>query len=268
VVRAGLLKNWKMSITYPSWLLNRMVGPVMGVALAVFSYTALAPTAQVQRAFSDAGEQNFTGFLILGQTVFSFFMGMNWRGGMSIQRERWYGTLEMVLLAPTSRVAFVLAESLFGLVDTGWTVFLAMVVAMMLFGVQFQVAHPDAVVVAVVLTLLAMVALGLFFAGFYVLTRAAGPLSNAVQAPVRFLSGAQFPLGALPGAIQSVSYALPVTYGLFTVRRALLAGAGLQDLGFELMMLVLMTVLFAALGAWLIGRMELRAKRSGTLHAY
>jgi ABC-2 type transport system permease protein len=269
VVRAGLFKNWRLSTSYPSWMLNRLVGPVVWVALAVYAYTGLAEPAQVAGAFQRAGEgASFTGFLILGQTVFSFFTGMNWRGGMAIQRERWYGTLEMVLLAPASRVAFVLGESLFGLLDSGWTVFLAMALAMLLFGVDFRVAHPGAAVLVVALTLLAMVALGLFFAGFYVLTRAAGPLSNAVQAPVRFLSGTQFPVGALPGALQGMAYALPVTYGLFATRRVLLGGEGLAQLGSTLGILALMTAAFALAGAWLLRRMEARAKREGTLHAY
>ncbi|HEV8358910.1 MAG TPA: ABC transporter permease [Candidatus Thermoplasmatota archaeon] len=269
VVRAGWTKNWRLSTTYPSWVLNRLLGPLVWVALAVYSYTGLAGPERVQQAFVDAGEgASFTGFLILGQTLFAFFTGINWRGGMAIQRERWQGTLEMVLLAPTSRVAFVLGESLFGLLDSGWTVFLAMVLAMLLFGVQFHVAHPEAVVLAVGLTLLAMVALGLFFAGFYVLTRAAGPLSQAVQAPVGFLAGVQFPVQALPGALQAVSYALPVTFGLAAVRGAVLQGQGLDGQGPALLALVAMSVVFAAAGAVLIRRMEARAKREGTIHAY
>lgn len=269
VIRAGWTKNWRLSTTYPSWVLNRILGPLVWVALSVYAYTGLADPAHVQRAFSEAGlATGFTGFLILGQTVFSFFTGINWRGGMAIQRERWQGTLEMVLLAPTSRVAFVLGESLFGLVDSGWTVFLAMVLAMMLFGVDFRVAHPEAALAAVLLTLVAMVALGLFFAGFYVLTRAAGPLSQAVQAPVRFLAGVQFPVQALPGAVQAVSYALPVTYGLAAVRATLLEGAGLEALGAAFGALVAMSAVFGAGGALLIRRMEARAKRDGTIHAY
>jgi ABC-2 type transport system permease protein len=269
VIRAGLVKNWRMSTTYPTWTLNRLLGPLVWVALAVYQYTGLADPAQVASAFRGAGEgASFTGFLILGQTVYSFFMGINWRGGMAIQRERWQGTLEIVLLAPTSRVAFVLGESLFALLDSGWTVFLAMVLAFLLFGVGFHVADPLAVLVVVALTLVAMVCLGLFFAGFYVLTRAAGPLSNAVQAPLAFLGGVRFPVGALPGALQGVAYALPVTYGLVAVRGVLLGGQGLAELQGTLLVLAAMSAGFALAGALLIQRMEARAKRNGTLHVY
>ena len=85
---------------------------------------------------------------------------------------------------------------------------------------------------------------------------------------MRFLAGVQFPIAALPGAAQMVAYALPVTYGLFAVRRVLLAGEGLAELRDTLLALAAMTVLFALAGAWLLRRMEARAKRNGTLHAY
>jgi ABC-2 type transport system permease protein len=268
-LRASMFKNWRLSTSYPSWIINRLIGPIVWVALSVYAYTGLADPESVSKAFEASGETaSFTGFLIIGQTVFSFFMGMNWRGGMAIQRERWYGTLEMVLLAPTSRVAFVLGESLFGLLDSGWTIFLAMFVGFMLFGVEFHVADPIAVVVVITLTLLSMVSLGLFFSGFYMLTRAAGPMSQAIQAPVRFLSGTQFPVGALPIALQGAAYAIPVTFGLIAVRGTLLGGQHLDALGPQLAALVGMTIVFSLAGAWLIGDMEKRAKRNGTLHAY
>ncbi|HVL47616.1 MAG TPA: ABC transporter permease [Candidatus Thermoplasmatota archaeon] len=268
-IRAALYKNWRLSITYPTWLLQRLLSPLVWVAIAVYAYTGVADPARIAEAFAEAaGTTGFTGFLILGQTLFSFFLGMNWRGGMAIQRERWYGTLEIVMLAPTSRVAFILGESVYGLLDSGWTVLLAMVIAMFAFDARFTVAHPEAALLAVLLALLAMVALGVFFSGFYLLTRSAGPLSSAVQAPIRFLAGVQFPVSALPTQIQYASFAIPVTYGIAAVRRVFLAGGDIAAVSGELLALALSTVVFFAIGAYLIGRMEKEAKRRGTLHVY
>src|SRR5688500_5410900 len=143
VIRAGLQKNWRLSVTYPSWLLNRIFGPIVWVGISVFGYVALVPAEDVRAAFVKHGAgPDFVGFLILGQTIFSLFTNLNWRGGMAIQRERWQGTLEMIMLAPTSRVAFILGECLFGLVDGGWTVLLALVVTGIAFGAQFHLASP------------------------------------------------------------------------------------------------------------------------------
>jgi ABC-2 type transport system permease protein len=269
VIGAGLQKNLKTSVTYPSWLLSRVTGPIIWVSISIFSYTALVPEAQIQDAFERAGTSaSFTGFLILGQTVFSVFSNLNFRGGMAIQRERWQGTLEIIMLAPTSRVAFILSESLFGLIDGGWTILLALVVTSIAFGADFALPHPGLGAAAIALTLASMVALSVFFAAFYVLTRSAGPLSFAIQSPIRFLTGTNFPVSALPGALQVVSYALPMTWGLVAIRAAFLGDSSWAQLEGTLLALGAFTVVFFALGWWLIGVMERLSKERGTLHQY
>ena len=269
VVRAGIQKNWRMTITYPTWVLNRIFGPIVWVAISVFTYTALLPEASIRDVFAKAGQSpDFIGFLILGQTVFSFFSNLNFRGGMAIQRERWQGTLEMVMLAPTSRVAYLLGETIFGLIDGGWTILLALLVTGLAFGAGFSVGDPLLALVVIVLTLSSMVALSLFFAAFYVLTRSAGPLSFAIQTPVRFFTGTNFPVGVLPGVLQAVSFALPMTYGMIAVRAVFLGTGHWGNLGGTLAALVGFTAFFWILGVLLVGRMEAIAKRRGTLHAY
>ena len=269
VIRAGMRKNWRLSITYPSWLANRVLGPIVWVAISVFSYTALIPEADIREAFARAGTGvDFVAFLILGQTVFSFFSTLNFRGGMAIQRERWQGTLEVILLAPTSRTAYLMSESLFGLLDGGWTILIALLVTAFAFGAGFHVADPLLAVTAIALTLAAMVALSLFFAAFYVLTRSAGPLSFAVQTPVRFFTGTNFPVGALPVVLQAVSYALPMTYGMIAVRAAFLGTGTWVSLRTDFLALVAFTAVFWVLGVILVNRMEKLAKERGTLHQF
>ena len=116
---------------------------IVWIAISLFSYAAIAGPDQLRTAFEKQGAgPDVVAFLILGQTIFSLFQSLNWRGGMAIQRERWQGTLEIVLLAPTSRVAFVLGEALYGLVDGGWSVVLALLVTAFAFGAHFQLANP------------------------------------------------------------------------------------------------------------------------------
>ncbi|HUR69390.1 MAG TPA: ABC transporter permease [Candidatus Thermoplasmatota archaeon] len=269
VIRAGVKKNWVLSVTYPSWVLNRIFGPIVWVGISVFSYTALVPASDVRDAFVRSGQgPDFVTFLILGQTIFSLFTNLNWRGGMAIQRERWQGTLEIIMLAPTSRVAYILGESLFGLIDGGWTVLLALVVTGIAFGAGFHVADPALALAVLALTLSAMVALSLFFAAFYVLTRSAGPLSFAIQTPVRFFTGTNFPVSALPVLLQTVSYALPMTYGMIAVRQVFTGAGTWASLSPTLLALTGFTVFFWTLGVILIRRMETLAKERGTLHHY
>lgn len=268
-MRAVLFRDVRLSLTYKSWVINRTLGPIVWVTIAVYTYLGIASPASISEGFTRFGEDaGFTGFLIIGQTIFSIFMALNFWGGMAIERERWYGTLEIVLLSPMNRTAYVLAEAVFGILNSSWTIFLAMVVAIMTFGMDVSVASVPAVVVSLAATLVSMVALGMFFAGFYILSRAAGPLAHSVGAPIRFFSGTNFPVSALPTMLQYVSYALPVTYGMGILRRAILSGGDMMSVLPDVGVLMLFTVIFFSLGVYFLHRMERSAKTSGTLHTY
>lgn len=267
--RAAIFKNVRISLTYRPWLINSLVSPVVWIAISIFTYVGIASPAAIEEGFRElTGSPAFTGFLVLGQTIYSFFTAMNWRGGMALERERFYGTFEMILLSPASRVVMVLGEAVWGIIDSGWVIFLTTVIASLLFGLSFNVTDPLAVVVGLALTFLAMISLGLFFSGFYVLSRSAGPIAHAVQSPIRFFSGVSFPISALPVYLQFVSYALPVTFGLNVVRSSLLGGGTTLGLSQELIALVAFTILFFILGVWMIRKMEQVAKSRGTLHTF
>lgn len=266
---ATFQKSAKVNLTYSPWIINRVLGPLLWVSLAVYAYTGIEREATVQQRFQEVGASgNFVAFLILGQTVFSFFTAMNWRSGFAVQRERWSGTWELILLSPVNRFAFLTGEALFGVVDSGWSVFLAMLVAALAFGAQFTFASPLLALLALGLTLVAMVSIGFFFAGFYVLSRSAGPLSMAIQAPVRFFSGTQFPVGALPLALQAVSYAIPITWGLNAVRATLTGAPTWQDLAPTLGALAGFSLAFGTTGVLLVRYMERLSKERGTVHLF
>jgi ABC-2 type transport system permease protein len=268
-IRAVMSRDFRLTLTYRSWVINRLVGPIVWVAISVYAYIGIARPEDVQGGFAQfASDANFYGFLIVGQVIFQLFLAMTWWGGMAIERERMYGTLELIFAAPISRSAYVIGESLFGVLNSGWTVFFAAVVAGLLFTISFSIASIPVVVFVFLLTLASMLALGLFFAGLFVLSRSSGPLAMAIAAPMRFFSGTMFPVAALPTAVQAVSFALPLTYGLTAIRKALLSGGTLESVSTEVAALAVLTLICGALGLLMIRKMEEVAKMKGTLHQY
>jgi len=268
-IRAVMSRDFRLSLTYRSWVINRMLGPIVWVSISVYAYIGIASPDDIGKGFEFwTSDANFTGFLIVGQVIFQLFLAMTWWGGMAIERERMYGTLELIFAAPISRSAYVIGESMFGVLNSGWTVFFAAVVAALLFTITFSIASVPLVIIAFLLTLASMLALGLFFAGLFVLSRSSGPLAFAIAAPMRFFSGTMFPVAALPAAIQAVSFALPLTYGLTAIRKALLSGGTFESVATELGALLLLTVICGTLGLLMIKKMEEVAKMKGTLHQY
>ncbi len=266
VVKAVAVRDFKIRITYVPWIINSLVQPVVWTLLLVYTYNAVL--ASSSRLASYGWGDDYIGFLVLGQVVLSFFNSINWRSGMAIQRERWYGTLEMVFLTPASRLAMLFGSSLFGLIDAGWVTFLAALAVIAVTGAEFSVVDPLAALASIVLAAYAAVAMGIGLAGLYVLTRSAGPMAVAIQHPLRFFTGASFPLSALPQTLLYVSYAIPLTYGLAAVRDTLIRGATFGQVVGDLLVLAALGTAGVILGVLFVRRAESLAKRFGWLHTF
>lgn len=89
--------------------------------------------------------------------------------------------------------------------------------------------------------------------------------ATMVQEPVMFFSGLVFPLQAMPQTLLSISYLIPLTFGLLSLRLTLLGGASLSDVAVPLTVLASMMLLFFVLATWLIGYAERSAKKKATL---
>jgi len=116
--------------------------------------------------------------------------------------------------------------------------------------------------------MLALVSVGVFFAGFFVLTRAADQLASGLQAPIRFFSGVAFPVSALPQMLQYISYFIPVTYGIMALRKCALLGGNLGNVWVDIAPLWLMSVIFMVLGQITLKIVEQQAKKKGTLYLF
>lgn len=268
VARAVAVRDFKIRITYIPWILNSLVQPVVWTLILVYAYKAIMGPGSMEALRGYGWRGDPVSFLIAGQVMLSLFNALNWRAGMAVQRERWYGTLEIVFLTPASRVVMLFGSSIYGLLDAGWVSFIAVVTLYWLTGAGFTVADPLAAAVSLAAAVLGALAMGVGLAGVYVLTRSAGPLAVAIQHPLRFLTGSSFPLGVLPVALQYAAYAIPLTYGLRAVRMTVIEGAGLDRVAGILAPLLLVSLAAGVLGVLFVRWAEEVAKRNGWLHTF
>lgn len=89
--------------------------------------------------------------------------------------------------------------------------------------------------------------------------------ATMLQEPVMFFSGLVFPLQAMPRTLLSISYLIPLTFGLLSLRLTLLGGASLFEVAVPLTILASMTLVSLILATWLIGYAERSAKAKATL---
>ena len=268
VAKAVAVRDFKIRITYIPWILNSLVQPVVWTLILVYAYRAIMGPGSLEALEGYGWRGDPVSFLIVGQVMLSLFNALNWRAGMAIQRERWYGTLEMIFLTPASRVVMLFGSSIYGLLDAGWVSFLAVVTLLWLTEAGFTLADPLAALVSLVAAVAGAVAKGIGLAGVYVLTRSAGPLAVAIQHPLRFLTGSSFPLGILPIALQYAAYAIPLTYGLQAVRMTVIEGAGLGEVAGILAPMLVVSLAAGVLGVAFVRWAEEVAKRNGWLHTF
>lgn len=179
----------------------------------------------------------------------------------ALEQQRWQGTLELVVAAPTPLTAVIgpicVAGALVGTYAIGATLLWGVV----FFDVPVSIKHPLAFALAIPAAALAVGMLGLIMAATFVLYRAAFHLGIATQYPVWIVTGLLVPLSLLPDFVRPISWVLAPTWGIRAMREAALGGSPWPDIG---MCLVLAAVYLLIAGTCLIA-FEYVARARGSL---
>jgi ABC-2 type transport system permease protein len=179
----------------------------------------------------------------------------------ALQRERWLGTLELLVVAPRHLglilLPITLAASTVGLYCVAGTLLWARV----LFGIQITVVHPLLFVLGLLATVVTIAALGFLMAVSFVGSRRAWALGSAFEYPVWLICGFLVPVSLLPDWVRPLSWALGPTWGMRAVREAAYGGA---PVGPILLCLALAAV-YLALGVTVLRFVLDSARRRATL---
>jgi ABC-2 type transport system permease protein len=179
----------------------------------------------------------------------------------ALQRERWLGTLELLVVAPRHLALILLpitlAASTVGLYCVAGT----LIWARLLFGIQIAIVHPPLFALGLVVTVLTIGALGFLMAVTFVGSRRAWSIGAALEYPIWLVCGFLVPVSILPGWVQPISWALGPTWGMRAIREAAYGGAPLGPL---LLALGLAGV-YLALGVALLRVVLDSARRRATL---
>ena len=95
-----------------------------------------------------------------------------------------------------------------------------------------------------------MISLSLLIAARVSSEELAGGLLNLISWPMMFLSGVWFSLEGLHPWVQKLAQIFPLTHLINASRAIMIDGAGLMDVASDIIVLVLMTLVLLAIGAW------------------
>jgi ABC-2 type transport system permease protein len=137
-----------------------------------------------------------------------------------LQRERWLGTLELLVSSPTpfalTLIPITTAMASLGLFSLGST----LLWGWLLFGITVPIASPLAFALSVVVSIFSIALLGFLLSVAVVRYRTAWAMGNLLEYPGWLLCGFLIPLAQFPTWVAWVSYALPPTWGMAAIRAA------------------------------------------------
>ncbi|MBI4124820.1 MAG: ABC transporter permease [Deltaproteobacteria bacterium] len=183
----------------------------------------------------------------------------------ALSREQGAGTLEAILMTPTTLNTIMLSGSLWTFSFTSLRLVFYLLAGAVFFGVDMSKMNVGASLCVLLLSITALAGLGIFQAGFMLVFKRGNPLGFFLNGASRFLSGVYFPVALLPEWVQGFSHLLPLTYSLEAMRKALLQGESLAALGGEILGLILFTVFLLPMGILFFNWAVRRAKREGSL---
>ena len=200
----------------------------------------------------------FSGYLTTGLGSFSG----------SIRSEQMMGTLEAMLVTPTSTPFIIISSALWSFIFTSIRVMVYLLIGVFLFDVNMSNVNIFGALLVLALTIICFSSIGIISASFIMIFKQGDPINWAFSAVSGLLGGVFYPITILPGWLQNFSYLLPITYSLRAMRLALLQGYSLEALTPDIFALILFSVILLPISVTIFKYAVRRAKREGSLALY
>ena len=227
-------------------------------------YSILVPLVYATIGFflfrAGRGEQTLL-WVALGAGLMGIWSATLVGSGMALQRQRWAGTLELLVAAPPPLVLVLAgvtlhsaAIGLYALVATlGW--------GALLFGMPFGIEQPFMLALSIPVTIAVLGLLGLVLAATFMLYRQTYALTNVLEYPFWLVSGLLVPLSLLPGWTEALAWAIGPSWGVRAIHDSTFGGNPLPELGAA----VVLGAFYAWAGAVCMAYVERLAREKATL---
>ena len=218
------------------------------------------------------------GFRPGGVSFFSFFLvGTGFYGYLitsatglvnSVREAQATGVLEMLMSTSTSPVSVIIlnASSEFLRRSLYFAAYIG--IGLLVFNRSAIGANLLTCLVVFAASVLVAMSLGIAASAMQILFQRGGGVVWLVGVTTSLVSGAMFPVSALPSYLQSLSAWVPFTYALSALRSAMLNAAGVGEVLPAIMVLLLFSAVLFPLSAWLLSAAVRRARYAGTLAFY
>jgi ABC-2 type transport system permease protein len=203
-------------------------------------------------------------FFVIGNAVQYAAIPCIFAMTFTIGGERFQKTLGYILVTPAPRLPLFLGRALPVIVNGFFVAAFSLVVGGLIVGIHVPPSSVAPLALATAICAFSCTGLGLLGAAFGLLMREQAVLANIMFGFLLIFTGANVPVSALPGWMQSVSNVLPFTHGIEAARE-IADGAPLADVADLLGVEILIGVGFGTLGYVFIRSAERWSLSNATL---
>ena len=173
---------------------------------------------------------------------------------LSIVREKEFGTMEQVRMAPIDTFSFVVGKTIPYFVISLASAALIILASMLLFGLPMR-GNWLSLLLALSLFLVGALGTGLLISTIAETQQIAFQIALLVSLlPTMMLSGFIFPISSMPQALQIITYVVPARYFIVALRSIVLKGADLSTFWTELAALAVYAAVMLTLASKRLSR--------------
>lgn len=254
--------NWADPFVFAVYSLIR---PLSTALILVFMYLVV---------IRGSTSNPFFAHLYLGNAFFMYagrvMMGISYA---IIDDREHYEMLKYIYISPLKIFVFLLGRGVAQVITTTISVLIIFLLGLWPLGIRIPWGSVNLplFLISFPLGIIAIAFMGYLIAGLVlVMARHAWAISEGIAAVLYVVSGAIFPIDVLPGWVQVISRAIPLTYWLELLRRSLLGSSfspafSSMSTWTLLFWLLGLTAGFGALGYFVFQRMNFIARRKGLI---
>ncbi len=260
-LRRDLLVAWSYRLAFVSeW---------GGLALQALMFYFVSKLVDPAVLPSYGGTQaTYMEFVVVGIAMSAFVQLALSRVGTGLRGEQVQGTLESLLMTPTSPTTIQLGTVFYDLIYIPLRTAAFLLVTALAFGLELDAAGALPALVVLVAFIPFVWGLGVANAGFILTFRRGAGISGLVVTVLTLFSGAFFPLDLLPGWATGAAELNPIAIAIEGMRSPLLGGTGWDGVGGDLLVLLPLSAISLGLGIAAFRAALRREKRRGSLGLY
>jgi ABC-2 type transport system permease protein len=263
ILTAFIRRDFLIEVSYRTSFILQLFGIFFLIIIWKFISGVINPEADTPGL---EGVDYFS-YVVLGLAFFHYLSATITAFSSKVRNEQMTGTLEAMLVTPTSAGTVVLGSSLWIFLRTTITVVGYLAVGF-LFGVGL---HPEGLLsglLVLIMTVLAFSGIGILSVSFVLYLKQGDPITLLVANISALLGGVFYPPESMYPWVARLSAFLPITHALRAFRRVLLQGSGLASILPELAALAAFTAVLLPLGILAFRIAVRKARQEGSLIQY